>query len=61
MKKPFRPVAQPRTSIAMRDSDALVQVRGGLVSNFNAVPSDADNTSGGVRVVVVNHGPLESW
>jgi hypothetical protein len=61
MKKPFRTVAQPRTSIAMRDSDALAQVRGGLVSNFNAVPSDEDNTSGAVRVIVVNGGPLESW
>jgi len=32
-----------------------------MVSDFNAAPSDEDNASGGVRVVVVNEGPLESW
>jgi hypothetical protein len=59
MKKPSRPVA-PRTSIVMRDSAALARARGGLVSNFNVAPPD-DQTSDSVRVIVVNHGPLESW
>jgi hypothetical protein len=61
MKKPFRTVALSHTSIAMRVCDALGQVRGGLVSNFNAAPSDEDKSSGGSRVIVVNGGPLESW
>jgi hypothetical protein len=61
MKKPFRTVALSHTSIALRDSNALGQVRGGLVSNFNAAPSDEVKSSGGVRGIVVNGGPLESW
>lgn len=58
MKKPSRPVVPSRTPVAMRDASALGRARGGLVSNFNVAPPE---TSASVRVIVVNHGPLESW
>ena len=64
MKRSPRYIASFRTSMAVLDATELVRARGGLVSNFNLLPTSDDHpdvVATTPDVMVTTSGPTGMW